>query len=48
MMSSWLPFLRDGVAAGEPVVVAVGDRSAALVQAALGDTAGVHVYGGPL
>ena len=41
-----LPFLQDGVAAGEPVVVALGDRSAALVQAALGDTAGVTVYGG--
>src|SRR3954452_20606383 len=38
-----LPFLRDGVAAGEPVVVALGDRSGALVQAALGDTAGVDV-----
>src|SRR3954447_13341445 len=38
-----LPFLQDGVAAGEPVVVALGDRSAALVQAALGDTAGVAV-----
>jgi anti-sigma regulatory factor (Ser/Thr protein kinase) len=38
-----LPFVQEGVAAGEPVVVALGDRSAALVQAALGDTAGVAV-----
>ena len=45
-LAAVLPFLRNGVAAGEPVVVALGDRSAALVQAALGDTAGVHVYGG--
>jgi anti-sigma regulatory factor (Ser/Thr protein kinase) len=43
-LATALPFVQDGVAAGEPVVVALGDRSAALVQAALGDTAGVDVY----
>jgi anti-sigma regulatory factor (Ser/Thr protein kinase) len=44
-LAAALPFLQDGVAAGEPVLVALGDRSAALVQAALGDTAGVAMYG---
>jgi anti-sigma regulatory factor (Ser/Thr protein kinase) len=41
-----LPFVRDGVAAGEPVVLALGERSTALVQAALGDTSGVALSAG--
>src|SRR3954469_2684586 len=45
-LAAALPFVQDGVAAGEPVVVALGERSAELVQAALGDTTGVAVYGG--
>jgi anti-sigma regulatory factor (Ser/Thr protein kinase) len=45
-LAAALPFVQDGVVAGEPVVVALGERSAELVQAALGDTTGVAVYGG--
>jgi anti-sigma regulatory factor (Ser/Thr protein kinase) len=41
-----LPFVRDGVAAGEPVVLALGERSATLLQAALGDTAAVALSAG--
>jgi anti-sigma regulatory factor (Ser/Thr protein kinase) len=36
-----VPFLRDGVAAGEPALIAVNPRIAQLVNAALGDFAGV-------
>src|SRR3954452_22268690 len=45
-LAAALPFVQDGVAAGEPVLVALGERSAELVQAALGDTSGVAVYWG--
>ena len=36
-----VPFLRDGVTAGEPALIAVNPRLAQLVDAALGDPAGV-------
>jgi anti-sigma regulatory factor (Ser/Thr protein kinase) len=35
------PFVRDGVAAREPTIVTFGDRNAAIVRRALGDTTGV-------
>jgi anti-sigma regulatory factor (Ser/Thr protein kinase) len=42
-MASMLPFVRDGVAAGEPVMVAVDEQKIALLEQGLGDDAGaVH------
>jgi len=42
-LAAAVPFLRDGVAAGDPVVVAVGEASAALLRASLGDTTGINM-----
>ncbi|MEH0937951.1 sensor histidine kinase [Micromonospora psammae] len=41
-----LPFLRDGVAAGEPTMVAFGDDHTALVRGALPPDSGVVFLGG--
>ncbi|MGK5442464.1 anti-sigma factor RsbA family regulatory protein [Micromonospora sp. URMC 105] len=41
-----LPFLTGGVAAGEPTLVAFGERNAALVREALGPDSGVSFLGG--
>ena len=35
LMAVAVPFLRDGVEAGEPTFVALGERTAGLVRAAL-------------
>ncbi|WP_219415911.1 anti-sigma factor RsbA family regulatory protein [Pseudonocardia nigra] len=43
-----VPFLRDGVAAGEPTLVTFAERNAALVRSALGDTTGVEFVTGEL
>jgi anti-sigma regulatory factor (Ser/Thr protein kinase) len=36
-----VPFLRSGVAAGEPTMVALSERNAAIVRRSLGDTTGI-------
>src|SRR6476620_6809008 len=36
-----VPFLQEGVAAGEPCLVALGPSTAGLVRAAVGDTPGL-------
>ncbi|MGC5022521.1 anti-sigma factor RsbA family regulatory protein [Micromonospora sp. DT47] len=41
-----LPFLRGGVSAGEPTLVAFGERNTALVRSALGPDSGVSFVGG--
>jgi anti-sigma regulatory factor (Ser/Thr protein kinase) len=41
LMDIVVPFLRDGVAAGEPTIVAFGDHNAAVTRTALGDATGV-------
>jgi hypothetical protein len=39
-----VPFLEDGVAAGEPCLVALGASSTGLVRAAMGDTSGLTFF----
>ncbi|WP_346533648.1 sensor histidine kinase [Micromonospora sp. DPT] len=41
-----VPFLTGGIAAGEPTLVALGDRNTALVRAALGPDSGVSYLDG--
>lgn len=53
LLSVVLPFLRDGIEAGEPTIVALGDADVDLVREALGDGApvvfqsGSELYGRP-
>jgi anti-sigma regulatory factor (Ser/Thr protein kinase) len=43
-----VPFLLDGRAAGEPTISTLGERNAALVRAAIGDTTGITFVEGSL
>ena len=39
-----VPFLQEGVAVGEPCLVALGSSTAGLVRAAVGDTTGLTFF----